>query len=208
MKRFFVVMLLFSMIICACACADSVETEIKFLNIPWLCNETIAFKQLIDNGFLRTGAESLIPTNDGSFYLTEDEKQHIFPTEEKEYQDVCLSFTLNGYVQGNIAGYPIKNIILSFAYNGEYKLILSKVELINAKYDDIMQKMEKVYGKGNKFETFEGIIITTWKGKDNSCVLLYNDSDGMDFDLYYGRTDAVEILDNCLQSDPNDVTGL
>lgn len=67
------------------------------------------------------------------------------------------------WIKGKIAGYPIKDLILTFAYDGEYKLIAVKVELIKGNYDDLKTKLTKVYGEGEHKETEEGIWSTVWK---------------------------------------------
>ena len=54
----------------------------------------------------------------------------------------------------------------------------------------------------------ESIESNLWRGDNNSAVALYTESDGFNYVLIYGRTDAEEILSNCSLYDPNDVSGL
>ena len=120
-----------------------------------------------------------------------------------------VTLTIDIAAKGKIAGYPVNDLILTFAYDGEYKLIAVRVELIKGDYDDLKAKLNKVYGEGEHKETEEGIWSTVWKGDNNSAVVLYTLNGGIDYTLMYGRLDAADILQNCLApADPDDVSGL
>ena len=93
-------------------------------------------------------------------YLIVDDTEFVSPDKVTGADDVTFAIDLSGEVKGKIAGYPIKDLILTFAYDGEYKLIAVKVELIKGNYDDLKTKLTKVYGEGEHKETEEGIFQT------------------------------------------------
>lgn len=195
-----VTMLLFSI-----AYAENTKI-ITFLGIPWLSDDVTVKQMLTDKGYLHQGSSGI--KMDNCYYLISASEGSIEQMENGQYKDYCRSISYNDSVMGRIAGCPIKNIILSFAYDGSYQLVYVEVELLGGTYADIKQKMERVYNTGEEFETDLGYQITAWRGNDNSCALLITYDEGMTFNLYYGRTDAAEILEKCSITDPNDVSGL
>ena len=82
------------------------------------------------------------------------------------------------------------------------------VKLINADYESLKEKLVKKYGEGERLYDEEGLESFVWKGDNESCIVLFTKSEGIDYELVYGRLDAEEILANCLVSDPDDVSGL
>ena len=190
-----------------CAYAD--EKEICFQNIPWLTNEFDTMKSLEDIGYLRKGASSNWNlSKENNVYIVTDNEINYRPDLVMSNETVCFSTIIKEDIKGKIAGCPISDIILTFAYDGEYKLIAVKIDLINSNYNDIKKKIYNKYGEGEYNITTEGIESTIWKGADNSAILLYTDSNGLDYTLMYGRLDASEILSNCYKIDPDDVSGL
>lgn len=204
MKKILCVLLVSMLLFCS-AYAEN-EGTITFLDIPWLSDEVTVMQALREKGYLQEGANSSYLEN--CYYLIADNEGNIEQMENGQYKDYCRSFSLKGAVRGKIAGYPVEDLIMSFAYDGRFQFIYTEIKLIGGTYEDIKQKLEKVYDKGEEFETVLGYLITAWKTADNSCVLLYTYDDGMTFNLYYGRTDAAEILANCSINDPDDVSGL
>lgn len=184
------------------------EGDIAFSNIPWLSDEATVIQTLIEAGLVKDGSDFTISQQD-YVYLIVSDTEFVSPDKVSGADEVTYAVDLSGSVKGKIAGYPIKNIILTFAYDGEYKLIAVKVELIKGNYDDLKAKLTKVYGEGEHKETEEGIWSTVWRGDNNSAVVLYTQSEGYDYTLMYGRLDAAEILSNCLTpAAPDDVSGL
>ena len=184
------------------------EGEITFKNIPWLSDETTVIQTLTEAGLVKNGGNSSISQED-KIYIIVDDTDFASPDRVIGADDATYAVDLTEIIKGKIADYPLKNLILTFAYDGEYKLIAVKVELIKGNYDDLKAKLTKVYGEGEHKETEEGIWSTVWKGDNNTAVLLYSDSEGLDYTLMYGRLDAAEILSNCLApADPDDVSGL
>lgn len=185
------------------------SADTTFQKIEWLTDEESVVSSLRAAGLL-LGNPELSLTNEKVVYFVSQEALNYQPTSLPEYKDYCYSASLAENVKGKIAGYPVKDIILSFAYDGEYKLIAVKIELLGADYNTINEKLTKVYGEGEvKTIEDEGIESILWGGEDNTGILLYTESEGLSYTLLYGRTDADEILANCLApGDPDDVSGL
>ena len=195
------------MLVVSFASAEKV-TEISFQNIPWLSNDVSVAHILTEAGLLRNEVEFVF-SHENALYPIKDNAGFVSPDIVTGVDEVTFSSTIESEVEGKIAGYPVKDLIFTFAYNGEYKLIAVKVELIKGNYDDLKAKLTKVYGEGEHKETEEGIWSTVWKGSNNSAVILYTQSEGLDYTLIYGRLDAAEILSSCLApADPDDVSGL
>lgn len=183
------------------------EEEIKFSNIPWLSDDEITLKMLEESGLYRAGDHNVNLMNEECFYLITDYAGNIVPSATRD-NPFCYSTSLKGHAKGKIAGYPVHNIILTYAYNGEYQLIYIKVELLNTSYSELKEKLTKKYGISQEQETIEG-LTSIWKGDDNSCVALFSYDDGESFELVYGRLDAEEILLNCqMKPDPDDISGI
>lgn len=206
MKFFFSILLV---LICLFGSASAEnEQEILFLNIPWLSSDTDAVRILFEEGYVKFKMDGHIFLQEDNLFLAIDEKDNIIPLCDNNWENFYYSLSLNDNVKGKIAGYPIKSIHLSFAYDGEYKLILASAELLNVEYLELKGKIEKVYGQGLENTTVEGYTNTVWKGKNESCILLYTEDDGLSFNLYYGRLDAVKILSDALNIDHEDISGL
>lgn len=186
----------------------SAEVELTFNSVPWLSDEETVYQTLSEAGFLRDGKGINAPRGEYT-YLIVDDTEFVSPDRIMGADEVTYTVDLAGDIKGKIAGYPVKDLILTFAYDGEYKLIAVKVELIKATYNDLKAKLSKVYGEGEHKETEEGIWSTVWKGVNNSAIILYTQSEGFDFTLMYGRLDAADILSQCLAApSPDDVSGL
>ena len=121
---------------------STASAEVSFQKIPWLSNDETVVKALIDAGFLR-GNPELDLTNEKAVFLTKNEDLDYQPTYLAEYKDYSFTATLSDNVKGKIAGYPVKNIIPTFAYDGEYRLIAIIVELINADYTSLKENSQK-----------------------------------------------------------------
>lgn len=182
------------------------ETEILFQSIPWLSDETQTFRVLADNGFVISDSKGLDLKSNECFYLALDENENVVPSIASD-TNYCASASLLGNAKGKIAGFPIKNINLTFAYNGGFQLIYAKVDLVGSDYISIKEKLSKVYGECEENETIEGHTYI-WRGTSNSCIALFEYSEGQEYDLCYGRLDAEEILKNCAYIDPEDTSGL
>lgn len=194
------VFLLFS-----CACAE----EIVFQNIPWLSNDSTVLQALRNAGLIREGTALPALSNEDVTIFQENEALDYQPSTLPKLNEYSQSISLKEYVKGKIAGSPLQDINLTFAYDGEYKLITVKVTMLNTDYDSLKTKLTKVYGEGeiNTVED-EGIETVIWKGDNNTGVLLYTETEGMDYQLYYGRLDAAEILAQCMSVNPDDISGL
>ncbi len=201
-----ITLLLGIMIIANCIYAYA-ESEITFLGVSWLSNEIETIQQYNDKGYICFGVTNASFTKENSTYI-EDEGGFYSPVQITGRDEVCYSMNLSGLTKGKIAGYAVKRIIPTFAYDGEYKLISVKVELFNADYYDIKAKLMRVYGDGEQKVTEEGIESIVWKGSNYSAIVLYTQSEGIDFTLIYGRLDATKIINNCLQPDSEDISGL
>lgn len=184
------------------------ETEISFQNIPWLSDDITTMNALKSIGILRDGTQILALSDEESVVIVENEMLNYQPKGLSEYKDYCYSISFHDYVKGKIADCPIKNIILTFAYNGEFELISVKVDLLNIDFVSLKEKLCRVYGEGDEKTLEEGIESIVWKGNNNSGVLLYTESEGYDYQLVYGRLDAEEILKKCTIMDKDDVSGL
>ena len=205
MKRIIVIFLL---VCCILVNNSFAESDLIFQNVLWLSDEATTIQAINDAGLLREIICFPLSKEKNTYILTDD-GSHYRPDVLADYESACFSMSLNGYVKGKVAGYPIDDLILSFAYDGEYKLIAIRVSLLNSSYSEIKTKLMKAYGKGEFSVTEDLIESTIWKGDNNSAILLYTQSEGYDYTLIYGRIDAVEILSNCLAlPDPNDILGL
>lgn len=202
-----VCIILFTVLSCTSALAGD-STDILFQGIPWLSNEEVVLKLLEEKGYYRYGS-TLDFTHENVSYFIADDTGMISPDRTMGMKDISFSVCLlEGSRRGKIAGYPVKELYLTFAYDGEYSLIAVKVELLNAPYDDLKEKITRVYGEGQVSTTEEGICSIVWKGSNNSALLLYTQSDGLDYTLMYGRLDADNILSKCLEAEKDDISGL
>lgn len=184
------------------------DSEITFQGVSWLSDDAHALEMLIDSGFAREGISISQMTDDNPEYIVYNEFEFYTPDRIVELDDTAFCIDLQRVSKGKLAGHPVKTIKMSFAYDGVYKLISVKVDLINASYDELKTKLNSVYGDGEQTITDEGVESIIWKGANNTGVLLYTQSEGLDYTLMYGRLDAEEILSNCLKTDPDDVSGL
>lgn len=197
-----VVMLLFS------AAMAEYDSEITFQGVPWLSDDETVARSLIEAGFLRNGTKVDL-NHENVSYLLENEVGFFSPDRIYGADEVTFTTALEGSVKGKIAGYSVKDLIFTFAYDGEYKLIAVNVGLIGCEYTILKEKLTKIYGEAETVETEEGIISNVWKGLNNSAILLITYSEGLDYTLMYGRLDAADILSQCLAApDPDDVSGL
>lgn len=181
--------------------------EVSFNDVTFLSTDDEVITVLIEKGFAKATTTSVLSNDDKSIYLVANEQLGFQPTYVQDYQSVCFSQIIPGL--GKIAGCPVKKLFLTYAYDGNYKLITLKVELLGADYVVLLDKLTKVYGAAvTKTIEEEGITSNIWKD-GSSAVVLYTESAGIDYTLVYGRIDAVEILSNCLATpDSNDVSGL
>lgn len=179
--------------------------EVSFNGVEFLSSDDAVLGSLREKGFAKAGTISAF-SNENITYLVANEALGYQPTYVQSYRAFCFSQTIPGL--GKIAGYPVKDLILTYAYDGSYKLIAIRVELIGADYAALLEKLIKAYGTADvKAVEDEGITSNIWKDGDTA-VVLYTESEGYDYTLIYGRTDAEEILANCMTSDPDDVFGL
>lgn len=179
---------------------------------PW---DTIMMAKAAENEYVGVNCGKLdqscevLCKKDQLLYLEENSDGSIERMESKGNNSICRSVKITDAARGKIAGCPVSNIILTYAYDGTYQLIYTELTLLGASYNEIKQKLETVYGEGITYETDMGYQIVSWEGTNNTTVALYTESDGLDFSLIYGRTDATEILQNCLApANPDDVSGL
>ena len=119
----------------------SASAEVTFNGVEFLSTDDVVISTLTEKGFT-SGAP--VFSNEKSTYLVINEDLGYQPTYVPTYQDVCFSQIVSG--RGKIAGYPVKNLILAYAYDGSYKLISVKVELLGADYTTLLEKLTKVYG--------------------------------------------------------------
>ena len=179
--------------------------EVTFNSIPFLVSDDEVIAGLIEKGFVRKDT-SFALSNENGTYLVANEILGYQPAFNQSYSDYCFSQHISGF--GRIAGFPVKSMNLTYAYDGVYKLIALKVDMLGANYATLNEKLTKVYGSPDvRRVEEEGIVSNIWKDGETS-VVLYTENDGYDYTLIYGRTDAEEILANCLVSDPDDVLGL
>lgn len=190
--------------------AQMKDEEIAFQNISWLSDENATLKGLINSGFVREGIETLIFSQDGTTYIVPEEVVNFrVESNSSKNKDVCVAASLEGFAKGKIAGFPIDNLELTFAYDGNFYLIAVKVELIGSDYQILQNKLVKVYGEGEHEAVVEEEIEShIWKGANDSAVLLYTEDGGVHYTLIYGRLDAEEILVKCHEIDFDDVSGL
>ena len=181
-------------------------SEVTFNGVSFLSSDDEVIAGLIEKGFAK-GNEVFNKSNENNTYLVSNELLGYQPTYIQDYQTTCFSQTIPGF--NKIAGCPVKDLVLTYAYDGNYKLIGVKVELIGIDYATLLEKLTKVYGAADvKAIEEEGITSNIWKD-GNTAVVLYTESEGYDYVLVYGRTDAEEILANSLVlADPDDVSGL
>ena len=204
MKKLFFIFFILILIVCFA----EAEADITFNNIPWLTDDSATIQALKEAGYVRDGINDFNMVKKNPIYIVEDDEGLISPNRITGVEEVTFTAELNEGIKGQIAGHPVKNLTMTFAYDGAYKLIAVKVDLIKANYGEIKDKLIKVYGEGEEKNTEEGINSIVWTGENNTAVLLYTQSDGFNYTLLYGRTDAVEILLECLTYDPDDVSGL
>lgn len=205
MKRIIVVLI---MVMTAVFSISTNAEEMTFQSIPWLSNEAIVMQSLFDKGFIRDIYVGEL-SSEKSVVINRDEDEFVWPVGSDRFPEgICVSSSLAKTCKGNVAGFPVLNIIPTYAYNGDYQLISIKIELIGANFDSLREKLINKYGDGERLYDEEGLETYIWKGDNESCVILYTASEGRSFDLIYGRLDAAEILSNCLNVDPDDVSGL
>lgn len=184
------------------------EKEVTFLGIPWMSDEDTTIKMLKEGGYIRSGVSTPILSQENMSYLVKDESGFIAPAKITGLENVVFMESLKEMIKGKIAGYPIKDLMLTYVYDGEYRLIAARIELYQAEYIEIKEKLKTVYGEGEEKETEEGIISISWQGDNNSAVLLYTENDGYKYTLMYGRTDVLEIITKTVEKDPENVAGL
>lgn len=183
------------------------QDNITFLDIPWLSNEEIVFKALSESGYLRFPNEFSDFSHEDCSYLSVDASSKTIEIVSAQQNKSCISTKLGEHAKGKIAGHAVSNIELTFAYNGDYQLIYARIELTNANHEELRQKLTKVYGEPEEYDA-DGDPVSVWRSENNSCVALFEYYDGKAYDLCYGRVDAAEIIANCINVDPNDVSGL
>lgn len=177
------------------------QTEVQFCNIPWLSNEITSLQMLKFANLCATDESiNLIKKGKGN-YIVEDSEGIAFYHNDEGNAKITGSIVLNELARGKVAGYPVNEIELTFAYDGTFKLIATRIDLVNAKYDLLKEKLSKKYGTPVITETEEGIESIVWKGNNNSGILLYTQDKGKSYDFVYGRFDAETILQNCLVED-------
>ena len=188
------------------ACAEYTNEKTVF-GLQWLANDSDVIQHLTEMKMLSIGESTSAMPQEDVLYIISDDATGYRPYREAGYSEVTYGMRIG--IKGKMAGYPIKSANMVYAYDGDYKLIAVKVELLNADYDELKSKLNRVYGEGEYFVSVEGIESLVWKDDNNSAVLLYTESEGINYTLMYGRLDATDILQNCLApADPDDVSGL
>lgn len=201
MKRVSMLILAFFL----CISIAFAESGMTFSSLPWLLGES-SVESIVCSVGLQMESNTII-SNDHAVYFVADDTLGYQPTFLPELSDVCIVKSMD--VMGKIAGYPIKDIILCYAYDGTMKLISMEIKFIRADYESLLTKITRAYGEAETcIIEDEGIISNLWRYNDKSGILLYTESEGAEYTLLYGRLDAVDILNNCLCSDPEDISGL
>ena len=181
---------------------------LSFQDIQWLSNDEETISKMKENGLINSAYSGISYNNTGK-YILNDNMEFFWIDLIEEYKDYCYSASFCGSVKGKIAGYPIKDIIISFAYDGDFHLISVEVKVLGADYNQLKDKISKVYGEAETVSIEEEEIVSNiWKGEDNSAIVLYKHGNDLDYSLMYGRIDAAEILANCRICDQDDVSGL
>lgn len=211
MKKIFC--LAFSIILLAnCSCAITEDKlSIRFHGVDWFSSEEIAIEEL--NDLLYSDKSVNYLDGENGLYIQYDEILGARPYTTREYPNVTHAISITESIKEKIAGYVVNSILLSFAYDGiDSKLICVKIDLLGSRYNDLKNKLNKVYGEGKNGIDEDNIQTTIWKENDNSCVLLYS-IDGESADLIYGTLAGEQLLKQCAidiyqNIDPNDVSGL
>lgn len=198
-------------IICIILCVSNslAEQEITFQDIPWLIDEEVSINLLSERGLLRKDVKNPTMASSNVVFIIEREGGLVLSDQMDEYANVVKSISLQGLIKGKIAGCPVKDVLLTFAYDGDFKLISIKIDLLNCDYSILKSKLSKVYGVGEESSFEEDQHNTIWRGENQTCIILSSYISEYDYSLVYGRLDAEEILKNCLApADPDDVSGL
>ena len=210
-NRILVICVLFLMMLSQVSYAEQ-NKSIIFHNIPWYSDESTTMTMLSD--ILRPGFDYPHYSYESGIIIQKDEMLNGKPISTKEYSDVILTMSLSSEIQGKIAGYRIKKMVFTYAYDGiSAKLICVNIELYGSSFDDLASKLCCVYGKGIKGFDDSGLLTMMWTGSEDSCVLLYSVDNGDTADIIYGCLNAeqmIQDIDNITtdEIDVNDISGL
>ena len=196
MKKALAVLLVLALIV-SYGAALAYDDEITFQGIPWGCDHAETVKRLIEKGFVPEDVDKEIYelwSRDGNClflwkkggYATKRSATVWDPYED--YAD-WLSCAHYPNPLKKVGGYEMGDLSLSYCVDGEKaRLVCVGFMAVAANpdeaYQDLLKKLNKVYGKGKEFNdrTYE---ITTWSGAENTAVLLEHYIPG-DVYIYYG----------------------
>ena len=181
------------------------DDEITFQGVPWGSTDKETVRILTEKGFIAENDDAsmyslmqglgtcLLLWKDGG-YATKREFGSWEPYEDysqwlwdRKY-DSCPK---------HIAGYDIKELILSYCVDEETSRFICAGFMVDAAnpdeaYQDLLGKLNKVYGKGKEFTdpTYE---IATWNGADGTAVFLqhYNPDNVW---VFYGTTKSEDYF--------------
>ena len=215
MKKVFIAFTLVTILFLSSFAYAVYDMDILFQGIDWLSDEAEVIQGLISAELLSPGyTDSGSLTDVDGFFLAEDKEMNVRWSTDNKYARVCSGVSVNRMFMRRIAGYIIDDVKLSYTNNGtESRLIAVMINLHNGEYGDIKTKLNAVYGESVHIASDEGIWTDVWYGANESCIMLSTESEGLNYNLIYGRLDAETILDECLNTmnaevDPADVSGL
>lgn len=207
MKRLFVIIVVAIMLACSFGYADT-DKEIKFRNITWGINIDEVKQVLSDIDFW----------NDEKGYALahwDDEQDYYFGREENGWLGWCFNSSNDPL---KVAGYPVSMIYLYCAYgvdekgsvlrdreSSEFYMASYLFDVIDTQgtYEDLKDKMTKLYGEGvettefgygsynagnSEWKGYKSTIMTVeWNGANNTGVVLTGRWDDRDTGVNYGN---------------------
>ena len=197
MKKGIALLLTMMLVIGLMSAALAYDDEITFQGIPWGSEHAEVVKQLIEKGFIPEDVDEDIYSlrkEDGNCLLLWKQGGHATKRTANNwepYEDYgeWLSCVYYQNPLKKVGGYEMGDLSLSYCVDGEKaRLVCVGFKAVadnpDEAYQDLLKKLNKVYGKGKEFNdrTYE---ITTWSGAENTAVLLEHYIPG-DVYIYYG----------------------
>ncbi len=184
--------------------AEEEAKEITWQDIPWGCTRADVMKNMIENQWIQSEEDT-----DYSAYGSDEWAWASFVTAAGcicEWTDYELVNSLRGKginilatkrgvkPELTIAGYPVKEKAFTFAPDGSFMTV--GISLDKAKADDLIGKLESVYGESELTADRDDFYNLYFKQGENSTAVALVESNfwGDGPYLVYGKTVWEEIL--------------
>ena len=210
MKKRMSFLLVVAMVIGLMSSVLAYDDEIVFHSIPW-GSSVEEVKALFQNENMK---KSVYAEDHFETEILQDDGNTAFYIDSYDYARTG-SMLFYSECPFTIAGYDVKGIVCDFMFESDgtdwnrNKPHLRQIGISLKDYniDDLLQKLTSVYGEPKQLED-----DYLWVGENNTAVCLTANY----YCLYYGKTDAIDMILQSVeemknpvkQPDPNDVGGL